>query len=140
MISKIALLAAGDLVFSLPVHMIRQVLDAPRIFPLPQLNPCFLGVLLYHDQPVPVLNPGQIWSETKDRRGPWPLTVLLQVKQGDVGFPIDRISHIVDEDRGSWFEPDVRENGHGDRAFLFEGIRYPLLHVDFPLQPDTPKT
>ena len=140
MTSKVSLLAVGDLVFSLPIQVIRHILDAPRIFSLPQIKPLFSGVLLYQDLPIPVLDPGRLWPEIEGRHGPWPLTLLFQVEQGDVALPIDGIHHIVDENSGSWSEADDGVGGHGDRCFLYEENRYPLLTIDALLQHETLKT
>jgi len=130
MIPKLSLLAVGGRKFGLHVEFIRQVLDFPMIFPLPQINSRFLGVLLFQDQPVPVLNPGWIWPEINGHRGTPSLAVLLQGEMGDVGLPVDNISHIVDIDRGSWMEAEIEGENWAEKVFLFEENRYPLLNMD----------
>ena len=67
--------------------------------------------------------------------------VLFQVKQGDVGLPVDRIYHIVDEERGTWVDAQPNETEYaGGRTFLYEQKRYPLLQVGALLQKEILKT
>ncbi|WP_432823894.1 hypothetical protein, partial [Trichloromonas sp.] len=50
---------------------------------------------------------------------------------GGVGFPADRILHIVDRQKGRFEDGKDTAGGDNDpgRAFVYEQVRYPLLDI-----------
>lgn len=91
---KYALFRVQGRGFALAVQQLAQVLDAPRIFALPELRKPFAGVLLLGEEPVPFFD----WRRPDPISAPpasTPYVVLCNTEFGMLGLPADEARQVV---------------------------------------------
>ena len=132
MTMKMLLLSLAGQRFSSSIEQVRHILAGPEIFPLVCLRRGISGVFLYKNEPIPILDPGELpeLDGQKVKVGEEYL-IVFQSEYGDVGLPVDAAVSIVDAEDGS-FENVVRteETSQDDQLFCFQDVSYPLLDID----------
>ena len=129
MLSKLALFPNRVEPFALPIERIVQIVETPRVFPLPLLPVGFTGVLLHQGEIIPCLDPVALFGvDPGDVPGPY--SVIYAAEPGHVALAVERIGGVVDAGRGR-FEPAGEKGGkHFIRLFVFAEKRYSLLDID----------
>ncbi len=132
MITKMVLLTIGGRKFSLSVEQIEHVLPGQRIYPLVCLQPEIAGVILYNDEPIPMLTLSKLpeFDISESIRG-GAYIIVIQSEYGNIGLSVDSAVSIVNVEDGLFEEVTPSKSGVQDyHVFNFQDVSYPLLNVD----------
>jgi chemotaxis signal transduction protein len=101
-VESLAVFALGAGRFALPAARILEVIRLEACTRVPCPDPTRLGVMLYRDTVVPLLDLGPALGGPP-RRAPVPgLCVVARTDCGKVGFPIDRVLDIQPGGQADW--------------------------------------
>jgi len=91
------LLAAGDRLAALEVRVVRRILRALPVTPLPGAQPALLGLAEYSGEPLPVLDLAQLLGAGPGPSPAFPVTVVVRVGAGGelVGLAADAALDLV---------------------------------------------
>lgn len=128
MIPKVALLSYDDQGFALPVESMEHILPSPQVFDLPKLHGQFSGVFLHREEVVPLYKLFNLLKPNNDGNIPeLAFVVLFLTEFGTIGLPATQVQCVVDRASGTVEPLSDKKGGRIQRAFVFNGKKFPLL-------------
>ena len=131
--TKVALFAYGEERFALFSNCILQILPPGALHPLPLMRRGFQGILVYRDEPVPLIALTEFFPDRQAFGSPpHQYTLICGTDSGMVGLPATRILQIVDRDQGALadVQEGEAESSPCDLVFWFKDQRFLLLDLD----------
>lgn len=128
--AKIALFQVFCGSLALKAACIDSVVEASRIYHLPQLPVGFSGVSVDQGRVIPVLDEAQLPGIAQGMND---YLVLCRSEYGLVGIPVCEVGQIVESHEGFEELPGDSEQPGSIGFFLHREERYPMLDVDLLL-------
>lgn len=128
---RFGLFSSGLLYYALPVLQVYRILQHSPMYLLPRLPQSVRGVLVNEGRVVPVFDLDRLCRGGGVLHDAGAYQILVESEYGLLALMADVDCRIVTEQKGTLVSEENNQEGWVCGIFIYAGIEYKILNIDF---------